>query len=149
MFKRLALATAAIGLLAAPAVQADETAEMTRGEAKLAKMLEGRVAGEPENCISTFGSRSLTQIDETALVYKSGSTIWVNYTRNPEAIDESDVMVIKRWSSSRLCRMDQIKLVDRGGGFLTVEAAANWWSPACPGERRPCRRIAFGGAEVW
>ncbi|MBL4858880.1 MAG: hypothetical protein JKY36_06765, partial [Erythrobacter sp.] len=69
MFKRLALATAALGLLAAPSVQADETAEMTRGEQKLAKMLEGRVAGEPQNCIRTIGSRSLTSIDDTALVY--------------------------------------------------------------------------------
>ena len=119
MLKRLALATAALGLLAAPAVQADDHAEMTRGEAKLAKLLEGRVAGEPERCINTFGSRSINQIDGTALTYKSGDTVWVNYTRNPERIDDHDIMVIRRFSGSTLCRTDQVRMVDRFSGMLT------------------------------
>lgn len=118
MFKPLALAAAALGLLAAPAL-AEEPTEPTRGEAKLAKMLEGRVAGEPRNCIRTLGSRNLTQIDGTALVYRDGKTIWVNYTRNPESIDDSDVMVIRRFDGSSLCRTDQIELVSRIGGFFS------------------------------
>ena len=119
MIKRIALSAAAIGLLAAPAVQADETAEMTKGEKKLAKMLEGRVAGEPESCITTFGSRSITQIEDTALVYKSGDTIWVNYTKSPKAIDDRDYMLIRRFSSSQLCRSDQIELRDRSSHFFS------------------------------
>ena len=118
MFKPLAIATAALGLLAAP-VQADETEEMTRGEAELAKLLEGRVAGEPRDCIRTIGSRNINQIDGTALTYRSGDTVWVNYTRNPQSIDDSDIMVIKRFSGSRLCRSDQVHLVDRTVGFLS------------------------------
>lgn len=119
MFKPFALSVAAFGLLAAPAVQADERAEMARGEATLAKMLEGRVAGEPENCINTFGSRSLTQIEDTALVYKSGDTIWVNYTKTPEAIDDSDYLVIRKFSGSQLCRTDQVTTRDRFGNFFS------------------------------
>ncbi|MBA4764682.1 MAG: hypothetical protein H2048_04290 [Erythrobacter sp.] len=119
MFKRLALATAALGLLAAPSVQADETAEMTRGEQKLAKMLEGRVAGEPQNCIRTIGSRSLTSIDDTALVYRDGNTVWVNYTRTPDAIDDDDYLVIKKFSVTSLCRTDQIQTYSRAGDFFS------------------------------
>lgn len=119
MLKRLVLATAALGLLAAPAVQADDHAEMTRGEQRLAKMLEGRVAGEPERCIHTVGNRSLTRIDGTALTYKSGDTLWVNYTRNPESIDDGDIMVMKRFSSTTLCRTDHIELVDRLSGMFS------------------------------
>lgn len=119
MIKPLALATAALGLLAAPAVQADDHADMTRGEEKLAKMLEGRVAGEPERCIRTIGSRNINQIDGTALTYRDGDTVWVNYTKNPDSIDDSEVMVIKRFSGTNLCRTDQIELVSRHGGFLT------------------------------
>ncbi|WP_237453090.1 hypothetical protein [Qipengyuania vulgaris] len=119
MFKRLALATAALGMLAAPAVQADEAAEMTRGEQKLAKMLEGRVAGEPQNCIRTIGSRSLTSIDDTALVYRDGKTVWVNYTRTPDAIDDGDYLVIKKFSATSLCRTDQIQTYDRAGDFFS------------------------------
>ena len=83
MFKHLALATAAFGMLSSP-VLADENAQMTRGEEKLAKLLDGRVAGEPQSCIRTLGSRNLSQIDGTALTYRDGDTVWVNYTRNPE-----------------------------------------------------------------
>ena len=118
MFKHIALATAAFGMLSSP-VLADENAQMTRGEEKLAKLLDGRVAGEPQSCIRTLGSRNLSQIDGTALTYRDGDTIWVNYTRNPESIDESEVMVIKRFSATSLCRTDQIELVSRTGGFLS------------------------------
>ena len=113
MMKTFAFATAALGLLAAPTVMADETEEMTKGEAKLAKMLEGRVAGEPSSCITMIGSRALTRIDETALVYKSGNTVWVNYTKTPDAIDNDDYLVIRKFSGSQLCRSDQVTTRDR------------------------------------
>ena len=119
MLKRLALATAAITMLAAPAVQAEDQAELTKGEMKLAKMLDGRVAGEPERCIRTIGSRSITRIDDTALVYRDGDTIWVNYTRSPGAIDDSDYMVIDRFSATSLCRTDRITTYSRAGNFFS------------------------------
>ena len=118
MFKHIALATAAFGMLSSP-VLADENAQMTRGEEKLAKLLDGRVAGEPQSCIRTLGSRNLSQIDGTALTYRDGDTVWVNYTRNPDSIDDRDIMVIARFSGSSLCRTDQVKLVDRVNGFLS------------------------------
>ena len=119
MIKRLAFSAAALGLLAAPAVQADDHAEMTRGEAKLQKMLEGRIAGEPESCIRTVGQRSMTKIDDTALVYKSGDTIWVNRTRTPQAIDDSDYLVIRKFNATSLCRSDQITTYSRAGDFFS------------------------------
>ena len=120
MLKPVIAAAAALTMLSTP-VMAEEhgDAPMTKGEAKLAKMLEGRVAGEAQSCIQTFGSRNLTQIDDTALVYRDGRTIWVNRTKNPESIDDSDIMVIERFSGSTLCRTDQVRLVDRTAGMLT------------------------------
>ena len=120
MLKPILAATAALTMLAAPASAQDYAdRELTRGEAKLAEMLDGRVAGEPERCIRTIGSRNLTQIDETALVYKQGRTIWVNYTRTPGSIDSNDIMVIRKFDGSSLCRTDQITTVERFGGFLS------------------------------
>ncbi len=120
MLKRLVLTAAAIGALAAPvASQAEDPVAPTSGEAKLAKMLEGRVAGEPERCIRTFGSKSLTQIDDTALVYKDGDTVWVNYTRSPESIDDGDYLVIKKFDATSLCRTDQITTYSRTGNFFS------------------------------
>ncbi|MEZ5680688.1 MAG: hypothetical protein R3E14_05265 [Erythrobacter sp.] len=120
MLKSVIAATAALTMIATPALAEEHgDASMSKGEAKLAKMLEGRVAGDPANCIRTFGSRNITQIDDTALVYRDGRTIWVNRTHNPESIDDSDVMVIQRFSGTSLCRTDQVRLVDRHMGMLT------------------------------
>ena len=122
MLKSIAIATASLGLFAVPLLAQDsvpkEAAQMTRGEQKLAKLLDGRVAGKPQSCIRTLGNRNLQQIDGTALTYRDGDTIWVNYTRSPGNIDDRDIMVIDRFSGSSLCRTDQVKLVDRINGFL-------------------------------
>ncbi len=48
---------AALALLAGPVAGGGRAAEPTKGEVKLAKLLEGRVAGEPQRCLRTFPSR--------------------------------------------------------------------------------------------
>ena len=116
-FAGIAAATAALALLASPAAHARDRA--SEGQAELAKLIEGRVAGEPQSCISTFGNRNFNVIDETALVFESGGTVWVNTTSMPEAIDDDDILVIDRFSASRLCRTDRIELRSRGSGFFS------------------------------
>lgn len=122
--KSLALAAAgatSLALVAAPAAMADEpeAKEMTKGEKKLEKLLEGRVAGEPVRCINRFDGRRQQTIDDTAYVYGSGDTIYVQRTRNPDSIDDDDILVIRKYGDSRLCRLDQITTVDRFNGFFT------------------------------
>ena len=111
-FRFAALALAGL-TLATPAVAQD-----TSGEAKLAKMLEGRVAGEPQSCIRSFPVRDFTVIDGTALVYESGTTLYVNYTRDPESLDSDDVLVVKQ-SGPNFCDTDIVTTQDRSGGFYT------------------------------
>lgn len=113
--KTAALALAAAGLLAAPATAARERLS---GEAKLAKMLEGRVAGEPTSCIQLYPSASLTIIDGTALVYKRGNTLYVNRTAYPDDLDRRDTLVTRLYSN-RLCRQDIVRTVDLPIGFET------------------------------
>jgi hypothetical protein len=108
-------ALAAGGLLAAPALDARERVS---GEAKLAKLLDGRVAGEPESCIRTFPHTDLTVIDGTALVYKQGRTLWVNRTHEPRDIDDNDALVSRQFGA-QLCRTDIVTTIDRNAGFYT------------------------------
>lgn len=104
----------------APEAQKDVVAEpMTRGEARLAKLIEGRVAGEPVRCIRTLPSQRMTTIDRTAYVYGSGNTIYVQRTRNPDQIDDNDALVTTRFNASELCRLDQMTTVDRVLGVFT------------------------------
>ena len=111
----LAVIAAAAGLLAAPL-----GAARLSGEERLAKLIEGRVAGEPKRCISTLGSRGLTIIDKTAIVYKAGNKVWVNRTAHPESIDDDDILVIRKFGdSNRLCRLDNVTTVDRASGMFS------------------------------
>jgi hypothetical protein len=106
----------------APDVETEATAEAappTKGEARLAKLIEGRVAGEPVRCIRTLPSQRMTTINRTAYVYGSGDTIYVQRTRNPRQIDDDDALVTQRFNASELCRLDQITTVDRVLGFFT------------------------------
>ncbi|WEK45267.1 MAG: hypothetical protein P0Y56_09485 [Candidatus Andeanibacterium colombiense] len=111
-----ALALSALALGGASAVQAKDK---QTGEEKLAKLLDGRVAGDPQSCIATNRTDGMQVIDKTAIVYKDGKTIWVNRTAHPENLDRTDILVIKRFSGSQLCKLDQITTVDQGSGFFT------------------------------
>jgi hypothetical protein len=116
---KAALTLAALAAFAAAGpLAADEP--ISKGEAKLAKMLEGRVAGEPRSCVNMFGSGNLQIIDGTALVYKRGNTLWVNRTADPSNLDSDDYLVIRKsGGTSQLCRLDNVTTQDRSGNFLT------------------------------
>jgi hypothetical protein len=81
-------------------------------EAKLAKALEGRVAGEPVNCINLSRVLRSRIIDGTAILYDAGSTIYVNRPRaGQESLDQWDTLVTRSFTS-QLCRTDVVHLYD-------------------------------------
>ena len=119
-----ALAAACAGLALAQPAMAEEPpaaapAPMTKGEKRLAKLLEGRVAGEPVRCIRTLPSQRMQTIDGTAYVYGSGDTIYVQRTRDPSAISDNDALVTTRFNATELCALDITTTVDRVLGFFT------------------------------
>ena len=119
--KTIATAAAAtVFALAASAALAGVPGEYNRGEEKLAKILEGHVqSGEPESCITTYRNRNLQVVENVGLVYDAGKTIWVARSLNPKGLDNWDVPVIDRFSSSRLCRTDRITTIDRSSGMFS------------------------------
>ena len=90
-----------------------------KGEARLARMLDGRVAGEPVRCITTFRNNSPQIIDRVALVHDEGDTIYVARPERPRSLDSQDILLIERFSSSQLCASDHMRTIDRTGGFMT------------------------------
>ena len=89
------------------------------GEERLAKLLEGRVAGQPVSCIRTLLRDRMQVIDGTAYVYGSGNTIYVQRTSEPDRIDDSDTLVTNRFSASQLCRLDTMTTIDHFTGIFT------------------------------
>ena len=121
--KKIVLALAAIGTLAAPAAVSAKGPKLTP-EQKLEKLLEGRVAGKPVSCISLTNARETQIFDKTAIVYDSGSTIYVNRPRHATSLDDDDVLVTET-HGSQLCRLDIVKLHERTGmwyrGFVSLD----------------------------
>lgn len=110
----------ALAPIAAQAAQDNDAqpAEMSKGEKRLAKALEGRVAGEPVKCLDLNRITSSTIYDRTAIVYKVGSTLYVNRPKNGlNSLRSNDIMVT-RTNINQICDIDTIQMRDQTG-FMT------------------------------
>ena len=114
--KRVAIALAtAVALLSAPATMAKD--KMT-GEEQLAKLLEGREAGEPVDCLPYAASSDMKVIDKTAIVYGRGETIWVNRPTNADSLDDGDILVRKS-HTAQVCNLDIVQTMDQSSKMFT------------------------------
>src|SRR5688500_19930746 len=85
----LILASAAAAFAPAQAGSPDPA----KGERQLAQALDGRVAGEPVDCIDLHRIRSSRIINRTAIVYDAGGTLYVNRPRaGASSLRDWDVM---------------------------------------------------------
>lgn len=98
--------------LAAPAALAQKTPE-----ARLAKLLAGRVAGTPTNCISLSSVTSSHVIDGKAIVYEVGSRLYVNEPSSGASVLHEDDVLLTKTFGSQLCWMDSVNLIDRSSHF--------------------------------
>lgn len=114
--RNMGLALAAGAMVLAGGVSAEAKPRLT-GEQQLANLLEGRVAGEPVDCIYNPAVSSARVINKTAIVYDTGSTLYVQRPKTgAETLDDDDILVT-RLTGSQLCSVDTVQLRDRVGGF--------------------------------
>ena len=112
--KITALLLGTFAVLAAPA-----QAQRHSPEAQLARALEGRVAGAPVDCINLRQVRSSRVINDTAILYDAGGTIYVNRPRSgADSLNQWDTQV-QRPFNNRLCSVDTVRMVDLQSGFMT------------------------------
>jgi hypothetical protein len=130
--KRIAIAVATTAaLLASPALFAKERIS---GEEKLARMLDGRVAGEPVKCVPYGQSDEMKIIDKTAIVFGRGETIYVNRPTNADSLDDDDVLV-RRSHTARVCNLDIVQLLDQTSKMYTGTVGLS--------EFVPYRKVAY------
>jgi len=107
-------------------------------EAELARALEGRVAGEPVHCIDLRRVQSSQVITDTAILYRVGSTLYLNRPANgADSLNRNDTMVT-RLNSTRLCNVDTVTMVDPVSGTFTGIVFL--------GDFVPYRRVETGSA---
>ncbi len=88
-------------------------------DAELARAIQGRVAGEPVQCIDLHRIRSSRIITNTAIIYDAGSVLYVNRPENgADQLNQWDTMVT-RTPSTRLCNVDTVTMIDRASHSFT------------------------------
>jgi hypothetical protein len=130
-----AILTGALLVSAAlPAVAAGPT---ERAQARLAKALEGRVAGAPVDCIDMRSIQSSEIIDRSAIVYRmNNGKIYINTPRSGQrSLSRGDVMVTDT-HSSQLCSIDIVRLYDSSTrsptGFIGLDKFVPYTKVAAP-----------------
>lgn len=86
-------------------------------EAKLSKALAGRVAGKPVDCIPLHRIQSSQIFDRTAILYKVGSTYYVNRPASGANFLSRDDILVTDTHSPNLCNIDTVRLLDQGSRF--------------------------------
>ena len=104
------LITAAV--LAAP-VAAKGPSMHERGEAELAKVLKGYVAGPKVRCVNLNDITNQTVIDGTAVVFWGlGGKAWVNRPDGAAFLRDDNILITKPFGGQQ-CRLDIVHQRDR------------------------------------
>lgn len=86
-------------------------------EARLAKALEGRVAGKPVDCIPQRQIQSTEIFERTAILYKVGSIWYLNRPASGANFLDRDDILLTDTHSSNLCSIDIVRLIDQSTRF--------------------------------
>lgn len=100
--------------------------------AELAKLVEGKVAQEPINCLPPgLRSASNVRISDNVLAYRQGrGTVYVNNLRSscPGLARDWDIIVSEQLQG-RPCNGDIIRLVDRTSGMFGGSCVLGEFTP--------------------
>jgi len=121
--------TAMAALAAVASAMPAQAKERLTGEAQLAKMLDGRVAGKPVDCVTLTQIRSTEIIDRTAIVYTTNNgTMYVNRPSGANFLDDDDILVSEP-RNGQACRIDIVRLIDRGSRMSSGSVGLNDFVP--------------------
>lgn len=126
---------AAIMIVACSTTPAQQ-ARSPRAEQELAEALAGRVAGQPVKCIPTYRADDMTIIDDWTILFKDGSTIYLQNPRGgcPGIGSSRNILVSRPMPSNQLCSGDIQQLFDPvsriGGGACVFSDFVPYTRPA-------------------
>lgn len=109
-------------ILAACSTTDSQPTRSPQAEAALTKALSGRVAGAPVRCIPTYRADDMQIIDDWTILFKDGSTIYLQNPRGgcPGIGSHRNILVSTPMPSNQLCSGDIQQLFDPvsriGGG---------------------------------
>ncbi len=125
----LAIGSALLGMGLLGIGAADARVRLTPQQ-QLDKIVAGRVAGKPVNCINQRDIRSTEIIDGIGIVYTTNNgTAYVNRLDGGAGFLDSDDILVTRSYTSQLCRIDIVQLISRTGQFPKGSIGLNEFVP--------------------
>lgn len=78
--------------------------------------LAGRIAGQPQSCVSIQPATTMRIADRRTILYGSGATVWVNRMASDCFANSMDILVTHP-TGSEYCRGDIVRSVSPQGGI--------------------------------
>ena len=96
-----------------------------KDERGLAKVIEGRDAGQPVDCLDVRNASAIEIIDKTALVYRMpNGELYVNRPASNAEVLKREGMVTRRGVNTKLCRQDDLALFFSMSGAVSPHPVA-------------------------
>ncbi len=110
----LLLITAAVAGCASAPPAPTRTAE---NQAKFQKLTAGKVPGSPITCLPAYRTNDMVPIDDSTVVFKQGSRVYVNHLLGEcHGLDSGFYTLVTRSGGAGLCRGDISTVTDVRSG---------------------------------
>ena len=95
----------------------------------LGRELAGRIAGQPQSCISTFANQGFRVVDQATIAYDLGRTFWVNRLQDAcPSLSPHNFVVVER-AGTQLCRGDRVRGQEPGSSIPGPSCSLHDWVP--------------------
>lgn len=129
----LIFATAAIGLAACATAMSQPEPRSVKAQATYDKLLAGKTAGRPANCLPLLRSHDMVVIDDNTILYRDGRTTYVNQPLGScNLLSRGSYALVTRSFGSQLCRGDIANVVDASTGVTVGSCALGDFVPYKP-----------------
>ncbi len=136
------LASLSLLALAACGASYEDAPRSQRAQTRLDRALDGKVAGEPQRCISRFRRNEQEIVDRNTILFKNGRDLV--YRNDPEGgcggLDPTRAILINTIGDGDFCRGDIIRVFDTTSGSTVGSCAFSDFIPY----RRPGSRAGRG-----
>lgn len=102
-----------LGMLSACTTAPPPMARSAEGQQDYERLIAGKVAGAPMQCLQSRDMNDMTVIDESTVAYKRGSTVYMSHMQGPcSGLGGSAIMVTRTFGAAQTCRGDIARMVD-------------------------------------
>jgi hypothetical protein len=120
----------AAGVLTGCATQQPPATRSAEKQAEFEKLVAGKVPGQPISCLPHYRAGNMVPIDDSTVVFKDGSRVYVNHLIGECSLLKSGFYtLVTRSSGTGMCRGDIANVADVSTGSILGSCAIGDWVP--------------------